>query len=193
MKAMSPLTSSQTSKGIAFSNIIIIIIILMFNINSGKDIGAGQSEFLRLVLSYFLKRHIFQNSAQLEFLYFGHIQLFLIKLATWQRWDKKVHIWDTSHFTQFMARTQTINSFSHRRAEINGLATEGQSLADSGAAGSESNFVKNHSYWSELWLLQNLSSSDRSLYLRGHTVFNFNAHSEIPMKYIMSSILYPSK
>jgi len=34
-----------------------------------------------------------------------------------------------------------------RRAEINGLATEGQSLEDSGAAaGSESNFVKNHSY-----------------------------------------------
>jgi len=34
-----------------------------------------------------------------------------------------------------------------RRAEINGLATEGQSLEDCGAAaGSESNFVKNHSY-----------------------------------------------
>jgi len=34
-----------------------------------------------------------------------------------------------------------------RRAEINGLATEGQSLEDSAAAaGSESNFVKNHSY-----------------------------------------------
>ena len=36
----------------------------------------------------------------------------------------------------------------YRRAEINGLATEGQSLEDSAAAaGSESNFVKNHSYW----------------------------------------------
>jgi len=33
-----------------------------------------------------------------------------------------------------------------RRAEINGMATEGQSAEDSGAAGSESNFVKNHSY-----------------------------------------------
>ena len=39
------------------------------------------------------------------------------------------------------------NSLTPRRAEINGLAALGQSAEDSGAAaGSESNFVKNHSY-----------------------------------------------
>ena len=44
-----------------------------------------------------------------------------------------------------------INISKSRRAEINGLAALGQSAEDSGAAaGSESNFVKNHSYWTGL-------------------------------------------
>ena len=64
--------------------LIIRITRIMCKINSGKDIGAGQSEFLRLVVTSFSRRHVLHNSAQPAVLFFI--------LATWKRCDKKVYI-----------------------------------------------------------------------------------------------------
>ena len=62
------IASIKAIKSIVFSNIIIIIR-LTCNINSGKDIGAGQREFLKLVPSHLSPGAVFWQILPFRFFF----------------------------------------------------------------------------------------------------------------------------
>ena len=122
--------------GICWVTTIIVIIIVIITIQErtleqGKGSSSGSAFHLFFWNVKFIQRELKENFAKCSFTNLWHVSFHP---------NSVYDVYNVYDVYECLRCT--------RRAEINGLATEGESLEDSaGAAGSESNFVSNHSYW----------------------------------------------